>query len=162
MCKACISGSLCFACQEKFDNGYITQFELDLANDFLELEESGKFPSLKTASFYNAVDVGRIVFLVIGKGHKDKFNPDLIKYIKELYTIPNIVLIEKGSPKEMLEQIMSPAKMLGINEIFIPTGEKEYRIVILKDDKEKLRIPIDYLEKASSIIIRGIAKLSFS
>lgn len=159
VCKACISGSLCFACQKKFDEGYITQFDMDLANDLLELEE--EYPSLSTASFYNAVDVGEIVFLVIGKGDKPKFTTKLLEYIKNLYSIPEIALIEKGSPKELLGQLISPAKMLGINQIYIPTGDTEYRVVISKEDKDKLKIPLNLLEDAAAIIIRGITKLSF-
>ncbi|MBD3353502.1 MAG: hypothetical protein GF364_18610 [Candidatus Lokiarchaeota archaeon] len=162
VCKACISGALCFACQEKFDKGYITQFDIDLATDLLELERGEKFPQLKTASFYNAVDVGEIVFLVIGKGNRVLYTEDLLSYIKELYEINEIILIEKGSAKEMLEQIIAPAKMLGINKIYIPTGDTEYRVVISAEDKEKVRIPIELLEDAASIMIRGIAKLRFS
>lgn len=156
-----MSGSLCMSCQERFDQGYVTQFDIDLARDFLELEKK-EFPGLKKASFYNAVDVGKIVFLVIGKGQKTIFNDKLIDYIKELYEIPEIALIEKASAKSMIQQIMHPAKLLGVNEIYIPTGEIEYRVVISKEDKLKIKIPIDLLEKASSIIIRGITKVEFS
>lgn len=148
------------SCQERFDHGYVTQFDIDLAKDLLELEKK-EFPELKKASFYNAVDVGKIVFLVIGQHQKAIFNKKLIDYIKELYEIPEIVLIEKASAKSMIEQIMHPAKLLGVNEIFIPTGESEFRVVITKEDKEKIRIPIELLEKASSIIIRGITKVEF-
>lgn len=161
LCRTCLSGSLCISCQERFDQGYITQFDIDLAKDFLELEKKD-FPGLKKASFYNAVDTGKIVFLVIGQGQKTIFNDKLLKYIKELYEIPDIVLIEKASAKSMIEQIMYPAKLLGVNEIYIPTGEIEYRVMISKEDKEKIEIPIDLLEKASSIIIRGITKVEFT
>ncbi|MHA1339991.1 MAG: hypothetical protein ACTSRZ_10380 [Promethearchaeota archaeon] len=160
VCKACIGGTLCFACQEKFNKGYITQFDLDLATDLLELEKE-KFSQLKTASFYNAVDVEDVVFLVIGKNDHEKFSDELLDYIKELYDIPEIVLISKGSPKEMVEQIIAPAKLVGINKIYIPTGESEYKIVISKEDKEKLRFSIKIIENAASIIIRGIAKINF-
>jgi hypothetical protein len=160
ICKACIS-SLCFSCQDKLDKGLITQFDIDLAIDFTELEQ-GKFPELKNASFFNVVEVGDIAFLVIGQGNKSFFKKELLDYIKELYEIPEISLIEKGTPKAMLEQIIAPAKMIGIDQIYIPTGEIEYRVNIPKEDKNKIMIPIDLLEKAASLIIRGITKISFT
>ena len=39
--KTCInSGFLCTNCQARLDAGEITEFEIDLAKDFLELEEA--------------------------------------------------------------------------------------------------------------------------
>ncbi|MHA1729959.1 MAG: hypothetical protein ACTSWY_14710 [Promethearchaeota archaeon] len=160
VCKACVSGSLCSSCQKKFNEGKINQFDIDLANDFLILEEE-KFPELKQASFYHAVDIGDIVFLVIGQGHKPKFSEELLEQIKEIYEIPEILLIEKGSVKKMIEQIIHPAKLLGLNQIYIPTGDIENRVIILSEDKDKIRIPLDFLEKASSLIIREITKVQF-
>lgn len=162
VCKTCVSGSLCFSCQERFDKGFITQFDIDLAVDLLEME-SEDHPELKTASLYNAVDVGDIVFLVVGKGNisKNKYRPELLNKIKELYEIPRLMLIEKGSVKSMIEQIIEPAKLLGVNEIFIPTGDKEYRVVISDEDRDKIQIPVELLEKACSQIIRGDTKIQF-
>ena len=158
VCKTCVSGSLCFSCQEKFDKKYITQFDLDLASDFLELEKE-KFPQLRTASFYNAIDVGDVVFLVIGNGDQNKYSKELLEYIKNLYDIPEIILITKGNSKEMIEQIVVPAKFIGINQIYIPTGEIEFKIVISIDDTSKLKVPIELIEKAARILLRGICKL---
>ncbi len=149
------------SCQERFDKGYVTQFDMDLANDFLELELE-RFPELKMTSFYNAVDVGNIVFLVVGKGHIPKYKKELINYIKELYEIPSIKLVEKGSPKEMIQQLINPAKLLGVNQIYIPTGDSEFRVIISAEDKEKITVPLDILESASSIMIRGITKIDFN
>jgi len=160
VCKACVDSALCNQCQEKFDKGLVTQFDLDLAKDFIELEK--KFPDLKKLSFYNAVDTGNIVFLVVGGGQKEKFTKEILKEVKDIYELKEIQMIEKGPVKEMLEQIIAPAKLFGINQIYIPTGETEYRVVISKEDKDKIKVPLNLLEKASSIIIRGIAKIEFS
>ena len=84
VCKTCATGSLCYSCQERFDGGFVTQFDIDLTNDLMELQEK-EFPDLKTASFHNAIDVGDIVFLVIGKGDSPKYSPELLLKIKDLY-----------------------------------------------------------------------------
>jgi hypothetical protein len=161
VCKACISGSLCLSCQERFDEGKVTQFGIDLANDLLTLEE--KYPELKNASFYQAVDIGSTVFLVIGQGHRSRFKKELLDELCELYELPRIDLIEKGPVKKMIEQLIGPdVRLLGVNQIYIPTGDTEYRIIISKEDKDRIRIPINDLQKASSLIIREITKVSFN
>ena len=169
VCKNCINGSLCYSCQERFDGGFITQFDIDLANDLTSFQEK-EFPDLKSASFHNAIDVGDIVFIVIGKGDGAKYAPELILKIKDLYYIQNIVIIEKGPLKEMIQELISPEILLGLNQIYLPTMETEYRVNISDPDRfirnqgfiGKHRIPLESLEKASSIMIRGITKVSFS
>jgi hypothetical protein len=169
VCKTCLTGSLCYSCQERFDGGYITQFDLDLANDLIDLQEK-EFPELKTASFHNAIDVGDIVFLVVGKGDSSKFTPELLLKIKDLYIIQNIVLIEKGPVKVMIQELISPEILLGLNQIYLPTMETEYRVNISDPDRfirnqgfiGNHHIPLESLEKASSLMIRGITKVSFS
>ncbi|MHA1916346.1 MAG: transcription elongation factor NusA, partial [Promethearchaeota archaeon] len=56
--KTCInSGFLCNNCQARLDTGEISEFEIDLAKDLLNLEEENeKFAFLKDISFYKAID----------------------------------------------------------------------------------------------------------
>ena len=51
-CKTCVhSGFLCTSCQEKLDEGILTDFELDISKFLLELEEeSEQFAFLKDVS----------------------------------------------------------------------------------------------------------------
>jgi hypothetical protein len=135
----------------------------------MELQEK-EFPELKTASFINAIDVGDIVFLVIGNGDTPKYSPELLLKIKDLYYIQNVVLMEKGPVKEMIQELISPEILLGLNQIYLPTMESEYRVNISDPDRfirnqghiGKHRIPLESLEKACSLMIRGITKVSFS
>jgi len=169
VCKTCLNGSLCYSCQERFDGGFVTQFDVDLANDLTQLQEKD-FPDLKTASFHNAVDVGDIVFVIIGKGDTPKYTPELLLKIKDLYYIQNIVLMEKGPFKVMIQELISPEILLGLNQIYLPTMETEYRVNISDPDRfirnqghiGKHRISLKSLEKACSLMIRGITKVSFS
>lgn len=169
VCKTCVNGSLCYNCQERFDGGFINQFDIDLAKDLSELQEK-EFPDLKTASFHNAIDVGDIVFIVIGRGDSAKFSPELLLKIKDLYIIQEIVLIEKGPIKEMIQKLIAPEILLGLNQIYLPTMETEHRVNISDPDRfirgqgyiGRHKIPLESLEKACSLMIRGITKVSFT
>jgi hypothetical protein len=106
----------------------------------------------------------------VGKGDSSKFTPELLLKIKDLYIIQNIVLIEKGPVKVMIQELISPEILLGLNQIYLPTMETEYRVNISDPDRfirnqgfiGKHHIPLESLEKASSLMIRGITKVSFS
>ncbi|MHA1294506.1 MAG: hypothetical protein ACTSQJ_17845, partial [Promethearchaeota archaeon] len=140
-CKMCVnSGFLCTSCQAKLDQGIITEFELDLAKDLIELEEKEeRFSYLKDISFYKAIDYEDVVILVVGSKDKLKITSDLIDWIKKTYEIDQIILIEKTkNPRPVVEDLIMPGKLLSLNEIFLATGEIEFKAVVRKEDKEKI------------------------
>jgi transcription antitermination factor NusA-like protein len=149
ICETCVkTGFLCVRCQEKLDNGEITPFELDLAKDFIELEESGEYPNLSKISFYNAIDYQDVVILIVGKGDKILITQELIDWIKDIYEIEKIILIEKSDkPRPVVEALIAPAKVISLNEIFLATGDIEYKAMISSQKKDKILFTKSELEE---------------
>ena len=59
--------------------------------------------------------------------------------IKEKYEIDEIILIEKtDKPRAVLEGLISPAKVLSLNEIFLATGDKEFKGILRESDKDNI------------------------
>ena len=90
--KTCInSGFLCTNCQARLDAGEITEFEIDLAKDLLELEEVNEnFGFLKEISFYKAIDYEDLIIIIVGKRDKLKITSELLDWIKETYEVDEI------------------------------------------------------------------------
>lgn len=133
------TGFLCTKCEEKLERGEITPFELDLSKDFLGLEENGKFSFLKNVSFYKAIDFQDVVILIVGKNDKIRITDELLNWIKDMYEIDRLILIEKtDKPRPVVENLIAPGNLISINEIFLATGDVEYRAVIPQQDKEKI------------------------
>ena len=139
-CKTCVnSGFLCSSCQEKLDTEILTQFELDLAKDLLVLEEEEQFSFLKNISFYKAIDFEDVVIFVIGKKDKLKVNQILINWLKETYEMDELILIEQTkNPRAVLESLIAPKKLISLNEIFLATGDIEFKGVLSKKDQETI------------------------
>jgi len=140
-CHTCVaSGFLCNSCQKKLDEGDITDFELELAKELLILEESdGRFDFLRDISFYKAIDYEDVIILVVGKKDKIRISEELLNWIKEKYEIDEIILIEKtDKPRAVLEGLISPAKVLSLNEIFLATGDKEFKGILRESDKDNI------------------------
>ncbi len=148
-CKTCVSsGFLCTSCQEKLDTGVLTQFELDLAKDLLVLEEEEKFGFLKNISFYKAIDFEDVVILVVGKKDKIKTTQKLIKWVKETYEVDQLILIERTkNPRSALESLIAPSKLISLNEIFLATGDIEFKGVLSKEDQEVILFTKEELEE---------------
>jgi len=148
-CKTCVSsGFYCTSCQDKLDAGVLTQFELDLAKDLLKLEENESFGFLSDISFYKAIDFEDVVILVIGKRDKIKIKQNLIDWIKETYEIDELILIEQTkNPRPVIESLISPNKLISLNEIFLATGDIEFKGVLNENDQDILLFTQKELEE---------------
>ncbi len=148
-CKTCVnSGFLCSSCQEKLDTEILTQFELDLAKDLLVLEEEEQFSFLKNISFYKAIDFEDVVIFVIGKKDKLKINQKLINWLKETYEVDELILVEQTkNPRAALESLITPSKLISLNEIFLATGDVEFKGVLSKNDKDAILFTKEELEE---------------
>ncbi len=162
--KTCInSGFLCNNCQARLDAGEISEFEIDLAKDFINLEEKNdEFVFLKDISFFKAIDFEDVVILVIGKKDKIKFVPKLITWIKDAYEIDDLILIEKSNKlRPVVEGLIAPKKLLSLNEIFLATGDVQFKAVLSEADKEDILFTKDELEELILELTGSICMIDF-
>ncbi len=162
--KTCInSGFLCNNCQAKLDAGEISEFEIDLAKDLIKLEEENeKFAFLKNISFYKAIDFEDLVIIVVGKRDKLKFTPSLMNWIKETYELDQILLVQNTKkPRPVVEALISPYKLKSLNEIFLATGDVQFRAVLREEDKDNLLFTKEELEDLIFELTGNITRVEF-
>jgi len=162
--KTCIkSGFLCTNCQARLDAGEITEFEIDLAKDFLELEEvNGNFAFLKDISFYKAIDYEDLLILIIGKRDKLKFSSESLNWIKETHEVDEIILVGKtDKPRPVIEALINPYKLVSLNEIFLATGDVQFRAVLWEEDREKFLFTKEELEQLIYELTGKITRVEF-
>ncbi len=162
-CQTCVnSGFLCNSCEQKLDTGELTEFELDLAKGLLTLEEQEKFNFLKDISFHKAIDFEDVVILVLGRKDKLRITQDLINWIKETYEIDELIFIEKtNKPRPVIEALIAPSKLISLNEIFLATGDIEFKAVIRSQDKEEILFTKEELEELVLELIGKVTRIEF-
>ncbi|MFX1459920.1 MAG: hypothetical protein ACFFBT_10670 [Promethearchaeota archaeon] len=162
-CQTCVnSGFLCNSCEQKLDAGELTEFELDLAKGLLTLEEQEKFNFLKDISFYKAIDFEDVVILVLGRKDKLRITQDLINWIKETYEIDELIFIEKtNKPRPVIEALIAPSKLISLNEIFLATGDIEFKAVVRSQDKEEILFTKEELEDLVLELIGKVTRIEF-
>jgi transcription antitermination factor NusA-like protein len=164
-CQTCVNSEfLCSSCQEKLDSGEITEFEIELAKELLQLEEEEpeEFGFLKDISFLKAIDYEDVVILVVGKNDKLKITPELLKLIKISYEIEKIILIEQTkNPRAVVDSLISPSKSISLNEIFLATGDVQYKAVIPKDEKEDYLFTKEELEDLIHELTGNITRIEY-
>ncbi len=162
--KTCInSGFLCTNCQARLDAGEITDFEIDMAKDLLQLEEEEEqFAFLRNISFYKAIDYEDLIIIVVGKKDKLKLTSDLITWIKEAYEVDQLIFVEKtNKPRPVVEALINPYKLKSLNEIFLATGDIQFRAVLWDEDREKILFTKEELEELVHELTGNITRVEF-
>jgi transcription antitermination factor NusA-like protein len=143
------SGFLCSRCQDKLEKGLITQLDIDIAKELLSQED--KAPGLKEVEFKRAVDTGSMVIIIIGPGNTPEALGSKGKVVKELEKRFNKrfrVIEENSNIRKTIEDMVTPAALLGINTLWLPDGSLEKKVRIRIDDSKKLPTEIRVLEEA--------------
>nr|MDO8117624.1 hypothetical protein [Candidatus Sigynarchaeota archaeon] len=141
----------------------MTNLDLDVSEVLIEIEEANPEQSkLSEVHFYKAIDMGRDnVTLVVGKGEIDIVK----KYVKELQKelqLGRINFIEKGKGgdfKSIINDFVQPGKLLGINKMFLPTGDVEYKARVLMKERDKLPMQKATLEKLIKELTDNIVRI---
>jgi transcription antitermination factor NusA-like protein len=140
LCENCILGEeLCRECSEKLQSGSISQLEMDVQRAIYQLGE--RFPAVREANIRDVLHMDdmvviitdrRSVGLLIGRGGR------VAKVLsRKLKRRIRILSISKGL-KELVQDALYPAQLLGLNIVYLPGSEEKYRAVISKTDQERL------------------------
>lgn len=148
------SGVLCPRCQLLVDSGRVQSFEVDVMRTLIELEESG-LRNLKDAIYHKSYKEGGL--LVIVMEFKTKISThELVRLAKNLSNKLGlkVKIVNKSSDvRQIAASLLYPARILGINTVWLPDGSTHYVIRIPRSDSKILQNNREIYEKILSQII---------
>jgi transcription antitermination factor NusA-like protein len=160
ICGICAkSEELCSGCRAKLRTGEITELDVQVSELLYKINEEH---NLSLASFTRAIDLGKVV-LILTKGEVGILIGRQGKVVSQLSSaLGKRVRIAQhsGDVKKTIGDIITPAKLLGVNTIYSASGQ-HYRIRVLKSDQRVLPIDIPSLEKVLNSIMGAQVQISF-
>ncbi len=160
ICGTCAkTEELCSACRSKLKQGEITELDVQVSELLYKINEEH---NLSLASFSRAIDLGKVV-LILTKGEVGILIGREGKVVSRLSSaLGKRVRIAQhsGDVKKTIGDIITPAKLLGINTIYAQGGQF-YRIRVPKSDQHALPIDIPSLEKVLNSIMGAQVQISF-
>lgn len=154
--KICIkSGLYCPSCQRKLDSGEVASDEVEVLKALIELEDELKF--LKKGEYVKSVSIGdkAIVFI------KDEFTIEEKRKLEEELSQKldrRVRVVEHTNDlKRLVEQILYPATLYGINRVWIPDGSEIINIRVSRRDRRLIKEKEEYeklIEKISNAKVR--------
>lgn len=135
--KICIkSGVYCSHCQYKIESGIVEKEELEILRALVELEERLKF--LKKGEYVKSIHIDDEVFVFI-RNSFDTSELNMLEYELSKELRKRAKVIEHISDlRRLVEQIMYPATVTGINRVWIPDGTEILNIRVSRRDKKHL------------------------
>ncbi|MFQ6136590.1 MAG: transcription elongation factor NusA [Candidatus Hydrothermarchaeales archaeon] len=143
ICEICLKrGILCPGCEKRLKNGEITQLDVEIAKLLHSLTST--FRGLRNLRLKRSIGAGEMVILVtdprdvgalIGKGGK------IAKILSERLDKKVRVVGDSKDNLVIARDLISPARVLGVNVLYPPNGKERYKVRVSK--KEASRLPSD-------------------
>jgi transcription antitermination factor NusA-like protein len=160
ICDADIrSGELCATCRKKLADGTITQLDFEVAQILCRINERY---NISNASFYKVLDLGRVA-LILTHGEAGLLIGKQGKVVSELSAALNrkVRIAEtSGDMRKTISDIITPARLLGINTTF-HEGKEATKVRIAKADLVLLPVEISVLQTVLVALLEGPVKLEF-
>jgi len=158
--RICVkSGVLCPNCQRKVDSGEVSREEIPIMKALMELEEEIK--ELRKGNYVKSFDFGDEVIVIL-RGEWEESEIDKISKELSAKLGKNVkILLEGEGVKKLMEQLLYPASILGINTLWLPDGSEQMVIRLSKRDRKYLRGKEEKYKKFISAIVGKNIEITF-
>jgi len=150
------TGILCPRCQRLVDTGAVQRFEVDIMKALLELEGRADFKFLKDATYVKSMTSNNTIILLIEVKNAilqsrmlTKLGRSLAEKIGKKVRVVNVA---NNNLRDIASQLVYPARVIGINTLWLPDGTIEHIVRIPRSDKRYLPLNTLTLENILSQI----------
>lgn len=149
ICEVCMkSGILCPGCQQKLDRGEVS--ELDVKVSRALHKASAKNKELRDITFERSIQVDGLAILIVGRDDVHAFTGKGAKVVKTLANRVDMnvrIVGNLDNPRQVADDLIRPARLLGVNTVYRVDGEKQYKIRVAREDEEKMPLSLEDLQE---------------
>jgi hypothetical protein len=158
--KICVkSGILCPNCQRKVDTGLVGKYEIPIMRAMIELEEEMK--ELRRGEYVKSYELNGLVIIIV-KDHWERDEIDRIsKRLSSKLKKRVKVVVDRGNKKELVEQILFPATLLGMNALWLPDGSEQIIVRVSRRDQRFIGGRKDKFEKLLGTLLNRNVMIRF-
>jgi len=147
ICNVCLkSDVLCSKCEEKLENGEITDLDIKVSRVLKEL--SNEHGSLRDSEIVKAYDTENVVVIVTGPDDGAKVvgrKGEIVKKVADEVGKPIRVVEKAENDRDVINGLLSPGEIQSINTVFKPEGESQ-KIVVDEGFEDKINMTREDLE----------------
>lgn len=157
------SGVLCPRCQGLVDSRVVEPYEVDVMRVLLDLEDKPEFKFLKDAVYHKALRLADLLVITIQLPDSltnQRLINKLDKQLSEVLGI-KVRVIDKSvnNIKSIAFQLVTPARISGINTLWLPDGSVQYIVRIPKSDSRYLPASKEVIEEVLSTLVGSSVRI---
>lgn len=145
------TGVLCPRCQRLVDTGVVGEYEVPVMRALLELEERPDFKFLKDAKYIKTLKLDSMMVLLLEINDPDLKPKDLGRLGRalsdKLRVKVRVINKTTGDIRELARQLMYPARVAGVNTLWLPDGSIEHIVRVPRADIRYLPMKTSSLEE---------------
>lgn len=136
------TGVLCPRCQSLIRSGTVKDYEVDIMRELLELEETPEFKFLKEMEYVKSVASEGATVVILQESKNNAPDPRMLSKLNwtlnERLGSKTKVIVNTKDLKEVVKQIVFPARITSVNTIWLPDGSIEYVVRVPKFELRNL------------------------
>ena len=149
------TGVLCPRCRRLVESGAVKDYEINVMKYLLELEDKPEFRFLKDSKYIRSfkIDNMLILLLEIPGSIQSRVLARLSRVLFEKLKIKvRVINKARGNLRDIASQLMYPARVIGVNTLWLPDGTIEHIVRVPKSDRRYLPLDMMTLENVLSQI----------
>ncbi|KYK36540.1 MAG: KH domain-containing protein [Theionarchaea archaeon] len=150
ICEICLkSGILCLGCEEKLKKSIITELDVKISKLLYELEQEHH---IRDITFVKAVESRSLIVIIVGEGEIGNLigkGGKTVKFLQRALRKKIRIIEDTDDIRKIIQDLLHPARILGMNILYLPSGDQRYRVRIPKEDER--RVPTN-VQSAEEII----------
>jgi transcription antitermination factor NusA-like protein len=147
---------LCTACEAKLEVGQINVYDIEVSRVLYELfgDEASFHRAIDTEDYVILLTESRDVGKIIGKSGAN------IKLLSKRLG-KKVRVVGEDDFEEMVKAFIAPARVRGINTVYLENGVQAVRVRVDERDRDKLRIGLADLKRLVAGITDTQVELTF-
>jgi transcription antitermination factor NusA-like protein len=141
------TGTLCSKCEDKLQSGHLTQVDVDCAMKLTKIAERDQ--QIDKFTLVNAYQVNGDIILVLRRSDLSalRSNVELARKIQAQFQSKVWFVEAEATDKRFLENLFFPVRILTINLIWLPDGNKLTKVIVAPHDMRSSNIDVEGIQK---------------
>jgi len=162
ICDICLkSGILCLGCEEKLKRGTITDLDVKISKLLYQLEEEHH---IRDITFYRAVESRNLIVIIVGKGEIGNLigkGGKTVKFLQRSLRKKIRIIEDTEDTRKIIQDLLHPARVLGMNILYLPSGENQYKVRIPKEDERRIPTTVKSAEEIITKLVKQKIMIAF-
>ena len=146
------TGTLCSKCEDRLRLGHLTQADVECAVKLVKIAERDQ--EINKFTMINAYHVNGDIVLVLQRSDLStlRSNVEVSRKIQQQFQSKVWFVEAEATDRRFLENLFFPARILTINLIWLPDGNKLTKVIVAAKDAQVSGIDVEQIQKITKTV----------